>query len=57
MKGILLWLIVSIYQLFRALEANKYLEELNISNNQFGECEDIPVVEKICEVLTKSNSL
>ena len=47
----------SVYQLFRSLEANEWLEELNIANNQFGECEEIPVVEKICEVLTKNNSI
>ncbi|CAD8147575.1 unnamed protein product [Paramecium octaurelia] len=46
-----------VYQLFRALETNEWLEELNIANNQFGESEDVPLIEKICEVLTKNNSI
>jgi len=33
------------YQLFRALESNEILEKLAISNNQFGESEEIPVIE------------
>jgi hypothetical protein len=46
-----------VYQLFRALEANEALSELYIGNNQFGESEEIPVIEKIEEVLRKNSTL
>lgn len=46
-----------VYQVFRSLEANEALSELYLSNNQFGESEKIPVVEKICEVLFKNMTL
>ncbi|KAL4466504.1 hypothetical protein ABPG72_000711 [Tetrahymena utriculariae] len=46
-----------IYQLFRALECNNWLQKLIVANNQFGESEEIPVIEKICEVMMKNNSL
>ena len=45
------------YQLFRALEANEALSELYIGNNQFGESEEIPVIEKIEEVMRKNSTL
>ena len=32
------------------------LDKLIIANNQFGECEEIPVMEKICEVMTKNDN-
>ena len=46
-----------VYQLFRALEANEALSELYIGNNQFGESEEIPVIEKIEEVMRKNSTL
>ncbi|EGR33638.1 hypothetical protein IMG5_047470 [Ichthyophthirius multifiliis] len=46
-----------IYQLFRSLEYNQALQKLIVANNQFGESEEIPVIEKICEVMMKNNSL
>lgn len=46
-----------VYQLFRALEANEALSELYIGNNQFGESEEIPVIDKIEEVLRKNSTL
>merc|ERR1712157_373160 len=48
---------MGVYQLFRALEANEALSELYIGNNQFGESEEIPVIEKIEEVMRKNSTL
>lgn len=39
------------------MEANEALSELYIGNNQFGESEEIPVIEKIEEVLRKNSTL
>ena len=33
------------------------LEKIDLSENQFGECEEIPVIDKICEVMMKNTSL
>lgn len=33
------------------------MSELYLSNNQFGESKEIPVIEKICEVLSKNMTL
>ena len=33
------------------------LEKINLSDNQFGECDDIPVIDRICEVMIKNTSL
>jgi len=46
-----------VYQIFRALESQDMLEKVNLSDNQFGECDDVPVIDKICEVMIKNTSL
>ena len=46
-----------VYQIFRALEVNDVLEKINLADNQFGEASDIPVIDKICEVLVSNKSL
>ena len=46
-----------VFQIFRALEINETLEKINLADNQFGESTEIPVVEKICEVIVKNKSL
>ena len=33
------------------------LEKIDLSDNQFGESEEIPVIDKICEVMIKNTSL
>jgi hypothetical protein len=33
------------------------LEKIDLSDNQFGESEEIPVIDKICEVMIKNKSL
>lgn len=46
-----------VFQIFRALEINETLEKINLADNQFGESTEVPVVEKICEVIVKNKSL
>ena len=46
-----------VHQIFRALEAQDMLEKINLADNQFGECDDVPVIDKICEVMIKNSSL
>ena len=33
------------------------MEKIDLSDNQFGECEEIPLIDKICEVMIKNTSL
>lgn len=33
------------------------LEKINLSDNQFGECDNIPLIDKICEVMVMNTSL
>jgi len=40
-----------VYLLFKALETNKELWKIVLANNQFGESDEIPVIEQICQVL------
>lgn len=46
-----------VFQIFRALEINDTLEKINLADNQFGESKEIPVIDKICEVIVKNKSL
>ena len=46
-----------VFQIFRALEINDTLELINLADNQFGEGSDIPVIDKICEVIVTNKSL
>lgn len=46
-----------VFQIFRALETNDTLEKINLADNQFGETEDIALIDKICEVIVNNKSL
>lgn len=46
-----------VFQIFRALEINDTLEKINLADNQFGEGSEIPVIDKICEVIVNNKSL
>lgn len=46
-----------VFELFRALEANEALSELWIGNNQFGESEEIQIMDQIEVTLRKNSTL
>lgn len=46
-----------VFQIFRALEINDMLEKINLADNQFGESTEIPVIDKICQVIVNNKSL
>lgn len=46
-----------VFQIFRSLEINDVLEKINLADNQFGETTEIPLIDKICEVIVNNKSL